>query len=89
MNFYDPRSELRKMGTRQLLRTAADQKIQKCIIIGKPCRFLFRYRKFDFCASEMSGESCEIERLEEQEEVIQRDDEMISEQSIFQKPEER
>ena len=77
------------MGTRQLLRTAADQKIQKCMITNKLCRFHFRHGKFAFCASEILGESCEIERVEEQEEVIQRDDEMISEQSIFQKPEER
>jgi len=87
MDFYSARSELRRMGIGELLGTAAEQKLQKCIIVGKPCRFYFRYGPFGFCASEILGTGCEIERLDDQGEVIQGDEEMISERFLFQKPE--
>jgi len=62
------------MGINKLLKMATNQKIQKCIIINNTCRFHFRYRNFNFCVSEIIGESCEIERLDKLEEIFQRDD---------------
>lgn len=77
MDFYSTRGELRRMGINKLLKMATNQKIQKCIIINNTCRFHFRYRNFNFCVSEIIGESCEIERLDKLEEIFQRDDETI------------
>lgn len=65
------------MGIKELLRMATNQKIRKCLVINKTCRFYLRYKNFYFCASEILGKGCEIERLDRLEEVFQRDDETV------------
>lgn len=89
MDFYSARSELQRMAIKEVLRTAANQKLQKCMVINKLCRFYFRHRNFGFCVTEISGASCEIERLDNEEEVVQTGEETTSAQSLFRKPEEK
>lgn len=75
------------MGTKELLGTAANQKLQKCIVSNKLCRFHFRYGRFEFCVSELSGKSCEVERLDDHDEGFHKDYEKVSGQLLFEKPE--
>ena len=77
MDVYKIRSELRRMGIKELLKMTINQKIRKCIIINNTCRFYFCYNNSNFCVSEIFGESCQVERLDKVEEVFQKDDEPV------------
>jgi hypothetical protein len=66
------RAELRKMGRKKLLRLVTKQKISNCLIGGTACRFHLRHKEFSFCASEIMGHSCQLEKLKKLEEVYQR-----------------
>jgi len=61
------------MGLSDLLKIVTNQKIQNCVRISNPCRYYFRYHSFPFCASEILGESCQVERLQQLEEILQKD----------------
>jgi hypothetical protein len=63
------RTELRRMGRRDLLKLVARQKISNCLLGGTSCRFHLRYKEFTFCSSEIMGDSCQIERLKNLEEA--------------------
>ncbi len=63
------RVELRKMGRRELIKLVTGQKISNCLIGGTPCRFHLRHKEFNFCVSEIMGESCQAEKLGKSEEV--------------------
>jgi hypothetical protein len=63
--------ELGKMVRRELLKLATRQKISNCLIGDAACRFHLRYKEFFFCASEIMGHSCQIEKLKKLEEVYQ------------------
>jgi hypothetical protein len=63
------RVELRRMGRRELLKLITMQKISHCLIGGASCRFHLHYKELTFCASEIMGHSCELERLKKLEEV--------------------
>lgn len=65
------RAELRKMRRRKLLRLVTNQKISNCLIGGTACRFHLCYKKFSFCATEIMGHSCQLEKLKKLEEVYQ------------------
>jgi hypothetical protein len=63
--------ELGKMGRRELLKLTTRQKISQCVIGGAPCRFHVRYRESTFCASEIIGHGCQLEKLKALEEICQ------------------
>jgi hypothetical protein len=63
--------ELRMIGRRKLLKLVTKQKVSNCLIGGTPCRFHLCYKEFSFCASEIMGHSCQLERLKKLEEVYQ------------------
>jgi hypothetical protein len=65
------RGELRRMRRRKLLRLVTNQKISNCLIGGTACRFHLRYEAFTFCASEIMGHSCQLEKPKKLEEVCQ------------------
>lgn len=65
MDFSNTRSELKRMGFKELLQIATKQKIRTCIMINNPCPFYFRYDSFNFCVSEILGEGCQVDRLDQ------------------------
>ena len=77
MDFFKTRSELRRMGIKELLKMVSDQKIRNCIIGGKSCPFYIYYKNFNFCVSEILGEGCQVERVEKLEEIFYEDDQAI------------
>ena len=66
MNFRLVRSELRKMGRKNLFKMLMSQKESRCILNGL-CSFHFEYKGYTFCLSEVLGEGCEPQRLEKLE----------------------
>jgi len=66
MNFRSVRTELRKMGKKNLLNMLMSQKESKCLLNGL-CSFHFDYKGYTFCLSEILGEGCESERLKKLE----------------------
>jgi len=67
MNVYESRRELRGMNKRDLLELVSDQRISKCSIGDRACGFLLYYKGFNFCTSEILGQSCQVERSEKLE----------------------
>jgi hypothetical protein len=55
------RSELRRMGRKNLFKMLMSQKESKCILNGL-CSFHFEYKGYTFCLSEVLGEGCESEK---------------------------
>jgi hypothetical protein len=75
MNVYEARNELRRMSRRYLLRLASAQRISGCLIGGRACGLYLHYKGFNFCVSEIMGESCQVEKSAKLEEVYQGRDE--------------
>lgn len=67
MNVYEARSELLRMNKRNLFKLASNQRISKCLIGGRACGFYLQYKGFNFCISEILGQSCQVERSEKLE----------------------
>jgi hypothetical protein len=65
MDILKARCELRKMSTAGLFNLALNQKMSGCVIAGRPCCFYLQYKGCRFCASEVLGEGCQLERLEQ------------------------
>ncbi len=55
------KAELRNMTKGDLLNMVLNQKERKCLL-GGVCPFLFEYRCILFCASEILGQGCQVER---------------------------
>ena len=66
MNFRLVRSELRRMGRKNLFKMLMSQKESRCILNGL-CSFHFEYKGYTFCLSEVLGEGCESQRLKKLE----------------------
>ncbi len=47
-----------------LFKLASSQRISRCQISGGACGFYLYYRGFNFCVSEILGQSCQVERIE-------------------------
>jgi len=62
MNVYEARSELRSMCRRDLWRLVSAQRLSGCLIGGRACCLHLRYKGFNFCASEIMGQGCQVER---------------------------
>jgi hypothetical protein len=65
------RGELRRMRRGKLLRLVTNQKISNCLIGDTACCFLLHHKEFTFCASEIMGQSCQLEKQKTLEEVCQ------------------
>jgi hypothetical protein len=67
MDILEPKRELQKMPTGNLLKMAMDQKLSRCLVGGKNCGYYLLYRGIRFCVSEILGKGCLLERLGEWE----------------------
>jgi hypothetical protein len=62
MGVYEARSELRRMCRRDLWKLVSAQRISGCLIGGRACCLYLHYKGFNFCASEIIGQGCQVER---------------------------
>jgi hypothetical protein len=63
IDFWKLRTELRRLGPADLLKIAAEQKENNCVLNpGRPCQFYFKYQGIGFCVSELSGQGCQAEK---------------------------
>jgi len=69
MNVLGGRRELKRMGTRSLLTLVANQRISNCVIGAKACGFSLQHQEIHFCVSELMGNGCLVERLEQSEQL--------------------
>jgi hypothetical protein len=69
MDILKARHELRRMSTGDLFKMALNRKMSNCLIGGRSCGFLFQYKESNFCVSEILGEGCHVERLEQLEQL--------------------
>lgn len=76
MDVFEARSELRRLGTRYLLKLVLAQRIPKCLIGGRACGLYLHHKGFNFCISEITGEGCEVEKSAKMEEDYQGQDEI-------------
>jgi hypothetical protein len=67
MDVYEARSELRRMNKGDLFKLVSNQRISRCLISGRACGFYLHYKRFNFCVSEILGQSCQVDRLEKLE----------------------
>jgi hypothetical protein len=67
MDVYESRRELRRMNKRDLFELLSDQRLSRCPIGDRACGFLLYYKGFNFCTSEILGQSCQVERSEKLE----------------------
>lgn len=72
------RVELRKMGKTELFNLVTKQKISSCLVGGTLCRFHLHYKEYTFCASEIVGHGCQLEKLKRLEEVHPKDKKTIA-----------
>ena len=63
MDILEAKRELQKMPAGNLLNMAMNQKLSRCLVGGKICGYSFLYRGIRFCASELLGKGCLLERL--------------------------
>jgi hypothetical protein len=67
MDIYKARKELQSMGTGKLLALTLRQKESKCLLnYVCPCPFLLKYKKINFCVSELLHQGCQKEKVEEE-----------------------
>jgi hypothetical protein len=65
MDIYKARRELQSMGTGKLLALTLRQKESKCLLnYVCPCPYLLKYKKFNFCVSELLHQGCQKEKVE-------------------------
>ncbi|HXX32833.1 MAG TPA: hypothetical protein VEM15_00025 [Thermodesulfobacteriota bacterium] len=82
MNFRSVRTELRKMGRKNLLNTLMNQKESKCLLNGL-CSLHFDYKGYSFCLSEILGEGCESERLRKLEkQACEREETQLPQENV-------
>ena len=82
MNFRSIRTELRKMGRKNLFNMLMSQKESKCLLNGL-CSLHFDYKGYTFCLSEILGEGCESERLKKLEkEACEREESQLPQENV-------
>jgi hypothetical protein len=70
MDVMKIKTELRRMGPRELFKLLTDQRIPKCLVGDAPCCFYLRHKEVGFCVSEIMGQGCQLEKLRKSEEVL-------------------
>ncbi len=82
MDFHSVRTEVRRLGKKNLFNMLMGQKESRCILSGL-CSFHFKYNGYTFCLSEILGEGCEFQRLKKLEQEICEDKErLVSEEEV-------
>jgi hypothetical protein len=76
MDILKARIELQRMSTRDLFKLELNRKISNCLIGGRPCGFYLQYNGSSFCVSEILGKGCEVERLEQLEQLYDEKEEV-------------
>ncbi len=66
MNFHSVRTEVRRLGKKNLFEMLMDQKESRCLLNGL-CSFYFEYKGYTFCISEVLGKGCESQKLKKLE----------------------
>ncbi len=66
MNFHLVRTEVRRLGKKNLFKMLMDQKESRCLLNGL-CSFHFEYQGYTFCISEVLGKGCESQQLKKLE----------------------
>jgi len=69
MDILEGRGELKRMNRGNLFTLLTNQRISNCVIGAKACGFSLQYQKIHFCVSEIMGNGCPVERLEQSEKV--------------------
>jgi hypothetical protein len=87
MNVLEGRRELKRMGTRSLLMLVANQRISNCVIGAKACGFSVQHQEIHFCVSELTGNGCPVERLEQSDQLYPEKEEINGILPIFGKME--
>jgi len=62
MDFHSVRTEVRRLGKRNLFEMLMRQKESRCLLNGL-CSFHFEYKGYTFCISEVLGKGCESQRM--------------------------
>ena len=65
MDILKAKTELKRMSRKDLFNLAVNRRMSHCLIGGKPCGFHLQHRGSSFCVSELLGEGCQVERLEQ------------------------
>ena len=81
------RSELKGMSRGSLFTLVANQRISNCLIGAKPCGFSLQYKGIHLCISELMGEGCVVERLEQWDQLYPEEEAMNRFFPIFEKRE--
>jgi hypothetical protein len=81
------RSELKGMSRGSLFTLVANQRISNCLIGAKPCGFSLQYKGIHLCISELMGEGCLVERLEQWDQLYPEEEAMNRFFPIFEKRE--
>ncbi len=69
MDVYESKNELRRMSRMDLFELALNQRMSNCLVGGRPCAFLLQYKGSNFCVSEILREGCQVQRLEQLEQL--------------------
>jgi hypothetical protein len=69
MDVLKARVELQRMSIGSLFRLALNRRMSNCLIGGRLCGFFLQYKGSNFCVSEILGEGCQVQRLEQWEQL--------------------
>ncbi len=69
MNIFKDRIELQRMRRGALFSLALNQRMPKCLVGGRLCRFYLQFKGSGFCVSEISRKGCEVKSLERSEQI--------------------
>jgi len=82
MDFYLVRTELRRLGKRNLFKMLMNQKESTCLLNGL-CSFHFNYKGYPFCISEILGQGCESQKLKKlEQEASEAQEEPVSQEEV-------
>jgi hypothetical protein len=82
MDFHLVRTEVRRLGKKNLFKMLMGQKESKCLLNGL-CSLRFNYKGYPFCISEVLGEGCESQRLKNlEQEACEARGEPISQEKV-------
>jgi len=74
MDVYESKNELRRMSRKDLFKVALNQRMSNCLIGGRPCGLYLQYNGSNFCVSEILRDGCQVERLEQSEQLYDEDE---------------
>lgn len=82
MDFHLVRTEVCRLGKKNLSKMLMGQKESKCLLNGL-CSLRFNYKGYPFCISEVLGEGCESQRLKKlEQEACEARGEPISQEKV-------